>query len=354
MYSRRFVGFNLFVGRAALGAPGIYVGVNFSHGTPRASSPTNNRQGLIVNNIIMEKIYIKNENNDYQYFETLKRNRTKRHANGEFFVEGVRNINEAFKPENGWEINSLIFSGEINLSDWADNLINKYITDKQKNKSKKLFITKKELLHKLSDKEDKESPSEIIITVKIKDENIKNLNLSKSSAVMIFDRPSNKGNLGTIIRSCDSFGIDALILTGHSVDLYDCETIRASMGAFFKQKIIVEPSFKEIADWTDKQKSLFNGLQISGTSAKTSKPSEILNEKTFSKNNDTPVIVIIGNETMGMSSNFYGLCDNLIRIPMSESSSSSSLNVSCAASVILYEIYKQKIIKKEKEYGTHD
>jgi TrmH family RNA methyltransferase len=287
----------------------------------------------------MEKIYIKNENNHYQYFETLKRNRTKRHAAGEFFVEGVRNINGAFNPENGWEINSLIFSEEINLSDWAHNIISKCSSE-----NKKIYVVTKELLHKLSDKEDEESPSEIIITVKMKDENINDLTLDKFSSALIFDRPSNKGNLGTIIRSCDSFGIDALILTGHSVDLYDCETLRASMGSFFKQKIIIEPSFKEIMKWAEKQKSIFPGLQITGTSAKTSKPSQILNHETFVS--DFPAIIVLGNETTGMSSSFYALCDNLVRIPMSENSSASSLNAACAASILLYEICKQKNAKK--------
>ena len=289
----------------------------------------------------MEIIYIKNENNNYQYFETLKRNRTKRHASGEFFVEGVRNINEAFNPENGWEINSLIFSDESNLSDWAENIIKKYKTEnKNINKNKKLYVLKKDLLHKLSDKEDEESQSEIIITVKIKNNNIKDLKLNQSSSVIIFDRPSNKGNLGTIIRSCDSFDTDVLILTGHSVDLYDSETIRASMGSFFKQKVLFEPSFNKIAQWLNEQKLIFPKMQITGTSAKKSKPSKILNHETFSQN--LPAVIIIGNETTGMSANFYELCDNLIRIPMSENSSASSLNVACAASIILYEIYQQK------------
>ena len=285
----------------------------------------------------MEKICIKNENNDYQYFETLKRNRTKRYSSKEFFVEGVKNINEAFKHENGWDITSLIFSNEVNLSDWAENIICKYISD-----NKKLYIIKRDLMRKLSDKEDKESASEIIITVKMKNEDIKDLKLSGSSSVLIFDRPSNKGNLGSVIRSCDSFGIDALILTGHGVDLYDCETIRASMGSFFKQKIIVEPSFKKIAEWAQEQKSIFNGLQIYGTSAETSKPHKILNHETFLS--DTPAIAVIGSEATGMSGSFYELCDALVRIPMSENSSADSLNAACAASILMYEIYKQKNI----------
>jgi len=288
----------------------------------------------------MKKIYIKNENNDYQYFETLKKNRTKRYSNGEFFVEGVRNINEAFNPGNNWEINSLIYP-DRNISDWAKNIINVFFDNEKTGDNKKLYTLNKELMDKLSDKEDEQSRSEIIITVKMKSDNIQNLKLNKNSSVLIFDRPSNKGNLGTIIRTCDSFGIDALILTGHGVDLYDSETIRATMGSFFRQKVITEPSFKEIASWTENQKNLFDGLKISGTSAKTTKPSVMLNHETFSK--DVPSIVVIGNETTGMSESFYGLCDNLIRIPMIEGSSASSLNVSCAASIILYEIYNKKI-----------
>lgn len=52
--------------------------------------------------------------------------------------------------------------------------------------------------------------------------------------LVVFDRPSNKGNLGTLIRSCEAFGVDALLLTGHGVDMYDPEVVTATMGSFFR------------------------------------------------------------------------------------------------------------------------
>ena len=51
--------------------------------------------------------------------------------------------------------------------------------------------------------------------------------------VVVFDRPANYRRLGTIIRSCDALRVDGIVITGHSVDLYDPETISATTGSFF-------------------------------------------------------------------------------------------------------------------------
>ena len=57
----------------------------------------------------------------YQKFEVLKSNRNKRHRYGEFFVEGVRNINHLISE--GWTVNSFLYSGEAKLSDWARDIL---------------------------------------------------------------------------------------------------------------------------------------------------------------------------------------------------------------------------------------
>ena len=62
-----------------------------------------------------ERVYTRSAT--YQKFEVLKTNRNKRYKYGEFFVEGVRNINNAV--ENGWEIVSFLYDGDRKLSDWA-------------------------------------------------------------------------------------------------------------------------------------------------------------------------------------------------------------------------------------------
>ena len=285
----------------------------------------------------MKYIKIKNENNEWQYFETLKKNRNKRHSFGEFFVEGVRNINECLK--NNWEVSAVIFAEESNgqkLSDWAKNIL-KILGDRAS-----LYELKKELLDKLSDKQDKNETSEVIFIVKSRLETLQDLMITKHSTVLIFDRASNKGNLGSIIRSCDAFGVDCVILAGHCVDMYDGEVLRASMGSFFKQRIITEPSFNNIADWISEQKGIFNGLKVFGTSEK---GEQILEAKCF--DSKMPEIIILGNEAMGMSENFYKISDCVLRIQMSDKTSASSLNAACAASIILHEIYR---IKVSKEY----
>ena len=277
----------------------------------------------------MRYIKIKNENNDWQYFEALKKNRNKRHSSGEFFVEGVRNINECLK--HNWEVRSVIFSEEQKISDWAKNII------KNLGGKADIYSLKKDLLEKLSDKQDKDEAAEIIFTVKTRRQNLAALSLSKDSVILIFDRPSNKGNLGAVIRSCDAFGVECLILAGHSVDMYDSEVLRAATGSFFKQKIIAEPSFNNIADWVRGQKNIFGGLKVFGTSEKGER---ILEPGCFER--AAPAIIILGNETMGMSENFCGISDCLLRIRMSGKSSASSLNAACAASIILHDVYRAK------------
>ncbi|MEG0457012.1 MAG: hypothetical protein RR549_02665, partial [Oscillospiraceae bacterium] len=137
----------------------------------------------------VKKIFSKNA--DYQKLEVLKSNRNKRYKYKEFFVEGVRNINQAIK--NNWEFSSIIYNSEIELSNWAKNIINTVKTDLN-------YELTSALMNDISSKED---ASEILAIVKMRND-IFDFNLSKNPLILLFDRPSNKGNLGTIIRSCDA------------------------------------------------------------------------------------------------------------------------------------------------------
>ena len=170
------------------------------------------------------KIYSKNAT--FQKFEVLKSNRNKRWRYHEFFVEGVRNINEAI--QNNWHIVSFLYSGERSLSSWAKQMITTVETEVN-------YELHGGLMAELSSKED---TSELLAIIKMRDDSLENLTFSDNPLIVLFDRPSNRGNLGTIIRSCDSFGVDALILTGHGVDLYDKDVIAASMGSFFKLPVV--------------------------------------------------------------------------------------------------------------------
>ena len=84
-------------------------------------------------------------------------------------------------------------------------------------------------MEKLSDKE--EDISELIAVVSIPEDDLSRIKIKDNMLVVIFDRPSSHGNFGTLIRSCEALKVDGVIVTGHSIDIYDPKTIRASIGA---------------------------------------------------------------------------------------------------------------------------
>jgi TrmH family RNA methyltransferase len=272
-------------------------------------------------NMKIEKVYTKNAT--YQKFEVLKTNRNKRYKFNEFFVEGVRNINEAVK--NGWTINSFIYTFEKPLSSWAKYILSTVNTPIN-------YELTNDLMIELSNKED---TSELLAIIKMKEDKIDQLHLSSKPFIALFDRPSNKGNLGTIIRSCDACGVNGLIITGHAVDLYDPEVIVSSMGSFFNVDVIRIASNDEIFSFISQMKEKYPDFQAIGT---TSHKKNVLSDVDL----NTPLLIMIGNETEGLSQALTKNADILATIPMSEQSSASSFNVACASSIIFYEVIRQR------------
>lgn len=266
----------------------------------------------------VKKIY--SENNDYQHLEVIKRNREKRHKHQEFFVEGVKSIERVL--QNHWEIKSFIYSAKQGLSNWAKDILNN-------SQAPIHYDLPPELMAKLSDKEES---SEIMATVAMPPNDTTRIQVNRDLLVVVFDRPSSHGNLGTIIRSCDSFRVNGLIMTGHCVDLYDPQTIRASMGSLFSIPVLkLEPV--ELLAWLDCVKQSYPNLRTTGTSAKAERS---ISGEDFTK----PTVLFLGNETEGLSRNYKNSCDTLVTIPIH--GSATSLNVACAASICLYEIDRQR------------
>jgi TrmH family RNA methyltransferase len=267
------------------------------------------------------KIY--SENNDFQYVETLRRNRTKRQKHKEFFVEGVRPINQALKYH--WTINAFLYSKEQELSGWAKGIL----ASSQANTHFELPLP---LLNRLSNKSE---TSELMALIAIPEDHLSRIPIKENMLIVIFDRPANPGNLGTIIRSCDALRVDGLVITGHAVDLYDPETISASTGSFFALPVVRVPSHKELLPWFKTIKSTIGDFQLVGSDERA--------EREISSHDFTgPTMIVAGNETWGLSASYRELCDSVVKIPIY--GSASSLNVACATSIILYEIDRQRRI----------
>jgi 23S rRNA (uridine2479-2'-O)-methyltransferase len=266
-------------------------------------------------------IKIFSENANFQHVETLRRNREKRHKSREFFVEGVRPLNQALKYD--WTINALLYSREQRLSGWAEDVL--------AHASAKTHIELPlPLLQKLSNKTE---PSELIALVAMPEDRLSRIPIKENLLVVVFDRPSSPGNLGTLLRSCDALRVDGLVITGHSADLYDPETISASTGSFFALPTVRMPSHKALLPWLETIKSTLDSLQVVGSSAKA--------DTDIAAHDWTgPTVLVLGNETWGLSAAYKELCDAMVNIPIY--GSATSLNVACAASIMLYEIDRQR------------
>lgn len=269
----------------------------------------------------MKLITVKNA--EYQIIQALKTNRVKRNQTHEVFVEGIESIKQLLNTNI--EITRVIIHDEKKLSDWGKSLI-------AKNKSKSIqmrFDLYKELC-------EREEPSEVLVTAKINPISLTDLSLPVKPFILIFDRPSDYGNFGSILRSANSFNVDAIFVIGHSIDVYDPKVIRSSLGGIFHSKIIQIESMKTLEAWIQTQKDK-NNLQIIGTD---STGDISLSDTKLEK----PIALVLGNEAKGMSVALKNLCDVIVSIPIS--GNVNSLNVANAASIFMWEVYKSEESRK--------
>lgn len=256
----------------------------------------------------------------FQKFETLQRNREKRTREKLFFVEGVHPIEQAIAA--GWKFEAIGFAAGKRLSGWAMDM-------RARAKAETEYEILPELMAELSNREE---PCELIALVKQRTDGLARMaeKANEKSLYVLFDRPQNPGNLGTVIRSADAFGADGLIITGHGADIYDPQCVRATIGAIFHMPVAALASAEEALQWID-------GLKVRPTVIGTSAKGEgLISEMDLTG----PTLLVIGNETFGMSKAWKAGCDKLARIPIH--GAASSLNVGCAASICLYEIARQR------------
>jgi 23S rRNA (uridine2479-2'-O)-methyltransferase len=256
-------------------------------------------------------------NTAFQRIDVLRRNRNKRHRYGEFVVEGVRAINGALAA--GWTVRSFAYPRDRQLSRWATDILATSTAESHLAVAPALFDTISE----------KEESSELLAVVAMRPDSRDRIPTGPGMAVVVVDRPGSPGNLGTLIRSCDAFGVAGVIVTGHGVDLYEPATIRASVGSFFSVPCIALESHREVAAWVGELRESYRGLMVVGTSARAS--SEL---RDFHWG--TEVVLLVGNETNGLSHAYREMCDDIVRIHMR--GTATSLNAAVATSIVLYEL----------------
>ncbi|SFC39558.1 TrmH family RNA methyltransferase [Streptomyces aidingensis] len=265
---------------------------------------------------------VSTRNARFQQWESYLGNRTKRQRAGEFLVQGVRPISLAV--EHGWTIRALIHDAGRRPSRWAAELL-RTVPGADR------VAMSPELIAELGDRN--EGPPELLAIAAMPPDDLARIPVRDDFLGVVFDRPAGPGNIGSIIRSADAFGAHGVIVTGHAADVYDPKSVRASTGSLFALPAVRVPSHREVLSWVRERRAAGVPLLAVGTD-------EHGERDIFDIDLTGPVLLVIGNETGGLSRAWRQECDHMVRIPIG--GSASSLNAANAATTVLYEATRQR------------
>lgn len=228
-----------------------------------------------------------------------------------FIAEGIKIVNEAIA------IHPDLLEYIIYTADSKPQINNKLLKDR----TVQLQVTKEEYKKITS----QTSPQKALIVMKKPEAQLQDISHPEDVSIAL-DKIRDPGNFGTIIRLADWFGIKQIVCSPDTVDCYNSKVIQASMGAIFRVNIYyvdMESFLKRI--------KVAHSVKVYSTSLEGSDLYQLKLTK--------PAIIILGNESGGVSEKLKSLSDEDLRIPdyNKNKSKSESLNVSLAAAIICSE-----------------
>ncbi len=226
-----------------------------------------------------------------------------------FIVEGIKTVSE-FLNQTKFSIKNLYATSKY---------INEYKTQLDNKSIKYTEITEEELI-KISTQQ---TPNQVLAVVE-KSKEIINLENLKKQITLYLDDIRDPGNLGTIIRVADWFGIKQIICSPTCTEIYNPKTIQSSMGAIIRVDLVYK-SLSEII-------SELKNIPIYAS---------VLNGKNIYTNHLKKGLIIIGNEANGISEDTLNKATDFITIPAAENNGSESLNAAIACSIICSEFHRQ-------------
>lgn len=244
--------------------------------------------------------------NKIKHISSLKQSKFRKELN-EFVVEGEKIVEELLQSD--FEIASL-----FGLEDW----VSKFESELETKNIDFNKVSPKELGRISSLK----SPNNVLAVVTTPTHPLPEKN-DFNELILVLDKIQDPGNLGTIIRTADWFGIKHIICSEDTVDAYNPKVTQSTMGSFLRIKthyIDLENFFKKEVP---KELNIYGALLDGET---------IYNHKFPGKG-----ILIIGNESKGISDKIAHFVTHRISIPAHQNSKAESLNASVAASILMNE-----------------
>ncbi len=264
----------------------------------------------------MEKITSR-ENSKIKLLTKLLKSKKMRNDTNYFVAEGLRLVLDALR--SNIKIES-IFITQICVDKNFDKL--EQLLDKNIEK----YIITEELSNYISDTQ---TPQGIYAICKRLDKCTNIDKIYNNGVFMCLCSLQDPGNVGTIIRTAEAFGIDAIMITEDCPDIYSPKVLRSTMGSAFRMKIFL---FKDSLQMLEELKS----KEIKTYAAVLRKNSECLGSFMFPAKS----AVLIGNEANGLSNEIIENCNSSLYIPMK--GDAESLNAATAANVIMWEMTKNR------------
>ena len=228
---------------------------------------------------------------------------------GLYLLEGEHLVEEAIKEKVPIE---LIVVSSNRMEDYQ------YLLEQTKIK---VLVVSQEVFQKLSMTETTQG---ILAVVKIENQ----AEPPCTGRIIVLDAVQDPGNLGTIIRTADAAGFDAVVLGAGTVDLYNDKVIRSMQGSHFHIPVF-QADLREYLPVLKKQ-----GVEVAVTALhRDSKDYSILQGK-------SDIAIVVGNEGQGVSSEVIELADAVVTIPMF--GKAESLNVAIASALLMYKTKESK------------
>jgi RNA methyltransferase, TrmH family len=150
----------------------------------------------------------------------------------------------------------------------------------------------------------------------------------RPSCVALLHAVRDPGNAGTVLRSADAVGADAVVFTATSVDVYNEKTVRSSAGSLFHLPVVRGSETAEAIDALRARGMRVLAMDATGEA------------DLYEQDLSDPVAFVFGNEAWGLPADVAALADDVVRVPIS--GRAESLNLAAAATVCLFEWERQR------------
>lgn len=245
------------------------------------------------------------------------RKRKIRRETGQTLVEGYREILRA--TENGWTFIELYFCPDLYLDSGSPQLISMI-----QESGIPAFQCSEAAFRKMSYRD---APDGLMALSPLVGKTLDELALPEKPLLLIAENLEKPGNLGTILRTADATGVDAVIVCGHKTDINNPNVIRASIGTLFFIPI-VEASTEETLEWLEER-------DIQSVAATPDAEREYTDADLRGG-----TAIVVGSEDEGLTPKW--LTDATLKTSIPMHGKNDSLNVSTAAAILLYEAIRQR------------